>query len=89
MLDRLVRELGGVASQDFFPVRPIDTTPELMGSLLRLGRQADAWAAGLGLNGPVGPPGLLQAPPVGSPSSHTVFISVSAGSNPVVHLKEQ
>jgi penicillin amidase len=59
LLDRLVREIGGVASQDFFPVRPIDATPELMGSLLRLGETADVLARVVGLDGRAGSLGFL------------------------------
>ena len=62
LLDQLVREIGGIASQDFFPVRPIETGPELIGSLLRLGETADALARGVGLLGPVGSLGFVVGP---------------------------
>ncbi len=59
LLDRLVREIGGVASQDFFPDRIRDVPPDTVGTLLRLGRTADAWARVVGLEGRVGSLGFI------------------------------
>jgi len=57
LLDQLVRELGGVASQDFFPEAPVPE--ESLAGLMRLGRTADLLAGTLGFNGPVGSLGIL------------------------------
>ncbi|MCZ6822827.1 MAG: penicillin acylase family protein [Deltaproteobacteria bacterium] len=59
LLDRLVREIGGVASQDFFPTGVPNTTSGTVGTLLRLGRSADDWARGVGMAGPVGSLGFV------------------------------
>jgi penicillin amidase len=50
LLDRLVRELGGVAARDFFPVRPSDGAHDVLARLVEIGRAADtlARAGGLG-----------------------------------------
>ena len=59
LLDRLVREIGGVASQDFFPGRVPEPTPELIGTLLDLGRTADAWARAAGMAAHAGSLGFV------------------------------
>ncbi len=59
LLDRLVREIGGVASQDFFPARSPDSGPDALGTLLHLGRTADAWAHVAGMAGRVGSLGFV------------------------------
>ena len=68
LLDRLVRELGGVASQDFFPVPPpapdverVGSLPgrETLASLIGVGRTADALASVVGMRGQVGSMGFL------------------------------
>jgi len=59
LLERLSRELGGVAAQDFFPVRPAEGQPRLLSGLLGVGRIADAMAADLGLHGRSGSLGLV------------------------------
>lgn len=59
LLDRLVREIGGVESSDFFPVRPSDGALDTLATVLELGRVADAFAHGVGMNGPVGSLGFV------------------------------
>jgi penicillin amidase len=59
LLDRLVAELGGVPSRDFFPVRPSDGSHDPFESLLQLGRVSDALARTSGLGGPSGSLGFL------------------------------
>lgn len=59
LLDRLVREIGGVASSDFFPVRPTDGAHDTLATLLEIGRTADALARGVGLRGRVGSLGFV------------------------------
>ena len=59
LLDRLVSELGGVPSRDFFPVRPSDGSHDPLAPLLELGQAADGLAAISGLSGPAGSLGLL------------------------------
>ncbi len=63
LLDRLVREIGGLPSQPFFPAREdpqvTDTSAVTLGSLLEYGRIADRWAAAIGLRGPVGSGGFV------------------------------
>ena len=54
LLQGLKESISGTVSRDFFPEPPIESEPGLIGSLERLGRVADAWAAGAGLDGPVG-----------------------------------
>ena len=54
LLDRLVREIGGVASQEFFPELRAQDEPEVLGTLQRLGETADALARVIGLEGRVG-----------------------------------
>ncbi len=59
LLDRLVRELGGVGSRDFFPARAHDGALGALGdALLELGRSADQLAH---LGAPPGPVGSLGA----------------------------
>lgn len=59
LLDRLVSELGGVPSRDFFPVRPSDGARDPLAPLLELGRAGDELAALSGLAGPSGSLGVL------------------------------
>jgi len=59
LLDRLVSELGGVPSRDFFPVRPSDGAHDPLAPLLELGRTADQLSSITGLSGPSGSLGLL------------------------------
>ncbi|HXZ84306.1 MAG TPA: penicillin acylase family protein, partial [Myxococcota bacterium] len=59
LLDRLVSELGGVPSRDFFPVRPSDGAHDPLAPLLELGRAGDELAAIAGLAGPSGSLGVL------------------------------
>ncbi|MEE9279054.1 MAG: penicillin acylase family protein [Myxococcota bacterium] len=59
LLDRLVREIGGVASSDFFPVRPTDGAHDTLATLLELGRRADTLARAVGLQGRVGSLGFV------------------------------
>lgn len=68
LLDRLVRDLGGVASQDFFPIPPpapdvdrVGGLPrrEALASLIGLGRTADALASVVGMRGQVGSMGFV------------------------------
>lgn len=59
LMQRFTHELGGVASQDFFPVPPLEQEPELVGSVSRLGIIADRWARRFGLSGPVGSLGFV------------------------------
>ena len=59
LLDRLVSELGGVPSRDFFPVRPSDGAHDPLAPLLELGRAADELASAAGLEGPAGSLGLV------------------------------
>lgn len=59
LLERLRNDLGGVASQVFFPVPPAEGRPELMSGLLELGRIGDRLAADLGLQGQSGSLGLV------------------------------
>jgi penicillin amidase len=58
LLQRLVDTIG-LPSRGFFPLRSVDEEPRLVGSLYELGRIADAYAGGMGLNGPVGSLGFL------------------------------
>jgi penicillin amidase len=58
LLDRLVRDEGGVDSQEFFPT-PDLPTGELVGALLPLARIADRQAELAGLRGPVGSLGFV------------------------------
>ncbi len=59
LLDRLVAELGGVPSRDFFPVRPSDGSHDPLEGLLSLGTVSDALASATGLGGPSGSLGFL------------------------------
>ena len=59
LLDRLVSELGGVPSRDFFPVRPSDGAHDPLAPLLELGRSADELAETAGLAGPAGSLGFV------------------------------
>ena len=59
LLDRLVSELGGVPSRDFFPVRPSDGAHDPLAPLLELGRSADSLAETAGLAGPAGSLGFV------------------------------
>ena len=59
LLDRLVRTFGGVASSDFFPVRPSDGAHDTLATLLELGRTVDALARSVGLRGRVGSLGFV------------------------------
>jgi penicillin amidase len=59
LLDRLVRDLGGVASQDFFPVPPPAPDTDRVGKMLEIGRAADALARVAGLHGRVGSIGFV------------------------------
>jgi penicillin amidase len=59
LLDRLVRELGGAAAQEFFPLPLSSPENERLGSLFELRRTARAWASIVGLRGPVGSGGFL------------------------------
>ncbi len=59
LLDRLVRDSGGVTAQDFFPEREVDDGNELVGQLLRWGAKADRLAGNLGLNGALGSSGFV------------------------------
>ena len=59
LLDRLVAELGGVPSRDFFPVRPSDGSHDPLEGLMSLGRVSDELAQTTGLNGPSGSLGFL------------------------------
>ena len=59
LLDRLVSELGGVPSRDFFPVRPSDGAHDPLAPLLELGRAADNLAETAGLAGPSGSLGFV------------------------------
>ncbi len=54
LLDRLVRDVGGVTSSDLFPQRPRDGAHDPLATLLELGRSADELAAVVGMRGPVG-----------------------------------
>ena len=54
LLDRLVRDVGGVTSSDLFPARPRDGAHDPLATLLELGRRADELAAVVGMRGPVG-----------------------------------
>jgi penicillin amidase len=65
LLDRLVSEIGGVPSRDFFPVRPSDGAHDPLAPLLELGSAADALAEDSGLAGPAGSLGILV------PASHS------------------
>ncbi len=59
LLDRLVAELGGVPSRDFFPVRPSDGSHDPLEGLLSLGTVSDDLARMTGLDGPAGSLGFL------------------------------
>ncbi len=59
LLDRLVAELGGVPSRDFFPVRPSDGAHDPFEGLLSLGTVSDSLARVTGLGGPSGSLGFL------------------------------
>jgi len=59
LLDRLVAELGGVPSRDFFPVRPSDGAHDPFEGLLSLGTVSDRLAMAAGLGGPSGSLGFL------------------------------
>lgn len=59
LLDRLVAEIGGVPSRDFFPVRPSDGSHDPFAGLLSLGRVSDALARTSGLGGASGSLGVL------------------------------
>jgi penicillin amidase len=59
LLDRLVSELGGVPSRDFFPVRPSDGAHDPLAPLLELGQSADSLAETAGLAGPAGSLGFV------------------------------
>ena len=59
LLDRLVAELGGVPSRDFFPVRPSDGSHDPLEGLLSLGTTSDRLARLAGLDGPAGSLGFL------------------------------
>ena len=63
LLDRLVREVGGVASEPFFPERPKGLPPNrVVRSRIGLGRAADRLAAIAGLRGRVGSTGFVVGP---------------------------
>jgi len=59
LLDRLVAELGGVPSRDFFPVRPSDGSHDPLEGVVKIGRVSDELAALNGLGGPSGSLGFL------------------------------
>ncbi len=59
LLDRLVREVGGVASQEFFPTPDLPGREGLAERLLPLARLAERHAALAGLRGPVGSLGFV------------------------------
>jgi penicillin amidase len=60
LLDRLVREVGGVVSERFFPRPPSKQTLEdVVRTSRELGRVADQWAAVTGLKGRVGSLGFV------------------------------
>ncbi len=60
LLDRLMRELGGVASERFFPGRTsVLPLEEVVRTWTELGRVADRWAATSGLRGRVGSLGFI------------------------------
>jgi penicillin amidase len=60
LLDRLVRDIGGVASEPFFPDRPKGPPPEkVVRLLLDLGKAADGWARASGMQGRVGSLGFV------------------------------
>ncbi len=59
LLDKLVGEIGGVASSDFFPVRAADGAHDTFATLLGLASKADALARGVGLRGRVGSLGFV------------------------------
>ncbi len=54
LLDRLVREIGGVPARDFFPVRPEDGAHDPLGEMFEVGKAADNLAQAVGMNGPIG-----------------------------------
>jgi len=76
ILDRLLRELGGVASQEFFPesFRPPtdDVARRASSGMAALRRAAGTWAAAVGLRGPVGSGGFVIGPPL-SRSGHPIL----------------
>ena len=59
LLDELVQRFGGVASSDFFPVRQSDGAHDTLGTMLELGKTADALARNVGLRGRVGSLGFV------------------------------
>ena len=59
LLDKLVQTFGGVASSDFFPIRPSDGAHDTLATLLELGKTADALARNVGLLGRVGSLGFV------------------------------
>ena len=63
LLQRLLDDVGSTAARDFFPPRQIEAEPQLVGGLLGLGRVADRFAGGPGLNGPVGSLGFVVGGP--------------------------
>lgn len=62
LLDRLVREIGGVKAREFFPVRPSDGAHDAFAELLGLGRSADALARAGGLPERAGSLAFLVGP---------------------------
>jgi penicillin amidase len=70
ILDRLVREIGGVASQDFFPEPSRPSADDIahgpragaVEARRSLDRAADTWAQAVGLRGPVGSGGFVVGP---------------------------
>jgi penicillin amidase len=62
LLDRLVRELGGVPAREFFPVRPSDGAHDALAALLDLSRAADALAGAGGLSERTGSLGFAIGP---------------------------
>ena len=60
LLDKLVQTFGGVASSDFFPIRPSDGVHDTLATLLELGKTADALGAQRRSSGPCGKPGLCR-----------------------------
>jgi penicillin amidase len=62
LLDRLVRELGGVPAREFFPVRALDGAHDALAALLELGRAADLLAAAGGLAPRAGSLGFALGP---------------------------
>jgi penicillin amidase len=63
LLDRLVREVGGVASEPFFPESPTGARPnQLVRNRIGVDRLADRLASLVGLRGRVGSTGFVVGP---------------------------